>query len=115
MKKFGYTFEQALFDKDVGAIWFYPSSLIQSIMQTIIQSSKKSIKTAGDSMMVISRYLKDMHNVKEEIDEILGETISSMKFLGTGSGGGVSNTLICFNSSNISSSLVISNTLFWFN
>ncbi len=81
MKKFGYTFEQALFDREVGAIWYYPSTLIQSIMQTIIQSSKKSIKTAADSMIVISRYLKDMHNVKEEIDEILGETISSMKFL----------------------------------
>ena len=81
MKKFGYTFEQALFDKDVGAVWYYPSDLIQSIMQTVIESSKKSIKTAADSMIVISRYLKDMHNVKEEIDEILGETISSMKFL----------------------------------
>ncbi len=81
IKKFGYTFEQALFDKEVGAIWYYPSSLIQSIMKTIIQSAKKNVKTAASSMVVISRYLKDMHDVKEEIDEILGETISSMKFL----------------------------------
>lgn len=81
MKKFGYTFEQALFDKEVGAIWFYPSRLIQSIMQTIMQSSKKSIQTASNSMVTISRYLKDVHEVKEEINEILGETISSMKFL----------------------------------
>jgi hypothetical protein len=81
IKKFGYTFEQALFDKEVGAIWYYPSNLIQSIMQTIIQSSKKSVKTAASSMVVISRYLKGMHEVKEEIDDILGETTSSMKFL----------------------------------
>ncbi len=81
MKKFGYTFEQALFDKEVGAIWYFPSSLIQSIMQTVIQSSKKSVKTAASSMVVISRYLKGVHEVKEEIDEILGETTSSMKFL----------------------------------
>jgi len=81
MKKFGYTFEQAMFDKEVGAIWYYPSSLIQSVMQTIIESSKKSVKTAADSMIVISRYLKGMHDVKEEIEEILGETVSSMKFL----------------------------------
>ncbi|MBU4124096.1 MAG: hypothetical protein KKI14_01370, partial [Nanoarchaeota archaeon] len=38
MKKFGYTLEQALFDKDVGAVWYYPSSLIRSIMQTILES-----------------------------------------------------------------------------
>jgi len=83
MKKFGYTFEQALFDKRVGAIWYYPSKLIQSIMQTVIQSARKSVKTAAGSMVVISRYLKGVHDVKEEIDEILGETTTSMKFLAT--------------------------------
>jgi Flp pilus assembly protein TadB len=81
MKKFGYTFEEALFDKQVGAIWYYPSKLIHSIMQTLIQSSKKDIKTAAGSMIVISKHLKGVHEVKEEIDEILGETTSSMKFL----------------------------------
>ena len=81
MKKFGYTFEQALFDKEVGALWYYPSKLIHSIMQTLMQSAKKSVKTSADSMIIISRYLKDVHDVKEEIEEILGETISSMKFL----------------------------------
>jgi hypothetical protein len=81
IKKFGYTFEQALFDKEVGAIWFYPSNLIRSIMQTVIESSKKSVKTAASSMVVISRYLKGVHEVKEEIEDILGETTTSMKFL----------------------------------
>jgi Flp pilus assembly protein TadB len=81
IKKFGYTLEQALFDKEVGAIWYYPSNLIRSIMQTVIQSSKKSVKTAASSMVVISRYLKGLHEVKEEIDDILGETTTSMKFL----------------------------------
>jgi hypothetical protein len=81
MKKFGYTFEEALFDKQVGAIWYYPSKLIHSIMQTVIQSSKKNIKTAATSMIVISKHLKGVHEVKEEIEDILGETTSSMKFL----------------------------------
>jgi hypothetical protein len=81
MKKFGHTFEQALFDKRVGALWYYPSKLIRSVMQAIIQSAKKSVRTAADSMIVISRYLKDVHDVKEEIDDILGEVASSMKFL----------------------------------
>ncbi len=81
MKKFGYTFEQALFDKRVGALWYYPSKLIHSVMQAVIQSAKKSVRTAADSMIVISRYLKDVHDVREEINDILGEVASSMKFL----------------------------------
>jgi hypothetical protein len=81
MKKFGYTFEEALFNKDVGAIYHYPSKLIESIMRTITESSRKSIKIASDSMITISAYLKNVHDVKEEINEILGETISSMRFL----------------------------------
>jgi len=81
MKKFGCTFEQALFDKKIGAIWYFPSKLIHSIMQTIIQSSRKSVKTAASSMVVVSRYLRGVHEVKEEIEDILGETTSSMKFL----------------------------------
>lgn len=81
MKKLGMTFEQALFDKDYGAIWQYPSRLIRSIMQTVIESSEKGVRVASMSMLTISRYLKGMHNVKEEINEILGETTTSMKFL----------------------------------
>ncbi len=81
MKKFGYTFEEAIFNKEVGAIWYYPSNLIQSIMQTVIQSARKNIKSAASSMVVISRYLKGVHDVREEIRDILGETTSSMKFL----------------------------------
>jgi hypothetical protein len=81
MKKFGFTFEEALFNREVGALWYYPSTLIHSIMQTVIQSSKKNIKSAASSMIVISRYLKGVHEVREQIADILGETISSMKFL----------------------------------
>ncbi|MCD6477170.1 MAG: hypothetical protein J7K26_03370 [Candidatus Aenigmarchaeota archaeon] len=81
MKKFGYTFEQAFFDKDVGAIWYFPSKLIISIMRSIIESSRKGVKIAADSMITISNYLKNVHEVKEDVNEILGETLSSMKFL----------------------------------
>jgi len=81
MKKFGYTFEQAMLDEKVGALWNYPSKLIESIMKTVLESSKKSLSSAAGSMMTISEYLKGMHVVKEDIEEILGETLSSMRFL----------------------------------
>ncbi len=81
MKKLGFSFEQALFDKEYGAVWAYPSRLIRSVMQAIVQSSEKGVRVASMSMLTVSRYLKGMHEVKEEINEILGETVSSMKFL----------------------------------
>lgn len=81
MKKLGFTFEQALFDKEYGAIWHYPSRLIRSIMQTVIESAEKGVRVASMSMLTISRYLKGMHEVKEEMNEILGETVTSMRFL----------------------------------
>ena len=81
MKKFNYTFEQALFDKEIGAIWYYPSNIIQSIMKAVVESSRKSLSSAANSMVIISNYLKDVHDVKEQIKELLGETTSSMRFL----------------------------------
>jgi hypothetical protein len=81
MKRFGYTFEQALFDPSVGAVWWYPSRLIRSIMTTVTESSKKGMYAASDAMITIATYLKGMHSVKEEVEDVLGETIVSMKFL----------------------------------
>ncbi len=81
MKKLGFSFEQALFDREYGAIWVYPSRMIRSVMQAVVQSSEKGVRVASMSMLTVSRYLKGMHEVKEEINEILGETVSSMKFL----------------------------------
>ena len=83
MRRFGYTFEQALYDRESGAIWYYPSRLIRSLMSAIIQSSKKGVALASDAMMTASKYLKGIHDTKEDVDEILGETTTSMRFLGT--------------------------------
>ncbi|MEM5804500.1 MAG: hypothetical protein QXU82_01485 [Candidatus Aenigmatarchaeota archaeon] len=83
MKKFGYTFEQALFDKEVGAVWHYPSRLIRSIMSTILESSKKGMAATSSAMLTISKYLDGVHEVKEEVNSVLGETLSSMRFLAT--------------------------------
>jgi len=81
MRKFGHTFEQALFDPSVGAVWYYPSKLIRSIMVTILEASKRGTTAASDAMVTISNYLRGVHAVKEEVEEVLGETLSSMRFL----------------------------------
>jgi hypothetical protein len=81
MKNFGYTFERAIFDPRIGSIWKYPSKLIQSIMQTIVESSKKGMTATSNAMITVSKYLKGIHTVKQEVEEVLGETITSMNFL----------------------------------
>lgn len=81
MRRFGYTFEQALFDPKIGAVWYYPSRLIRSIMLTITESSKKGMNIAANSMLTISKYLQGMREVRESVSDVLGETTSSMKFL----------------------------------
>ncbi len=81
INRMGMTFEQAVFDKNYGAIWSYPSALIVSVMQVIVEASKKGVLVASSSMMSIAKYLKDVHAIEEDMREILGETTSSMKFL----------------------------------
>ncbi len=81
IKRMGMTFEQAVFDKNYGAVWNYPSALIISVMKVIVEASKKGVFVASSSMMSIAKYLKDVHLIEEDMREILGETTSSMKFL----------------------------------
>ncbi|MBI4162154.1 MAG: type II secretion system F family protein [Candidatus Aenigmarchaeota archaeon] len=80
MKVLGMTFQQAFFDRQFGAIKRYPSKMIKSIMNTVIESSKKGVDTAANAMITVSRYLKNIHDTQEEVTGELNETISSLKF-----------------------------------
>ncbi|MFH0890201.1 MAG: hypothetical protein V1836_03630 [Candidatus Aenigmatarchaeota archaeon] len=82
IKRMGMTFEQAIFDKNNGAVWYYPSSLIISVMKVIVEAVRKGVYNASQSMLSISRYLKDVHSIEEELRSVLGESTTSMKFLG---------------------------------
>jgi len=80
MKMLGFTFGQAFFDKEYGAIRFYPSKLIKSIMRTVVESTKKGVRTASVAMLSVSRYLKGLHDTQEDVKEQLNDTLSSLKF-----------------------------------
>ena len=80
MKLLGFTFGQAFFDKEYGAIRYYPSKLIKSIMRTVVESTKKGVKTASIAMLSVSRYLKGLHDTQEDVKEQLNDTLSSLKF-----------------------------------
>ncbi len=74
--------ESALFDKEKGAIWEYPSKLVINIMKIILDSSKKGVKNAAISAMSISRYVKQIHRIEEQLNEMMSESSSSMRLLG---------------------------------
>ncbi len=80
MKALGYTLESALFDKEYGSLKFYPSRLVRNIMRTVVDTARKGLAQASESMFMISKYLKNVRETQEYMREILEETVSSMRF-----------------------------------
>lgn len=79
MEMFGATFERAMLDKQIGAIIFYPSILMRAIMKATVDISKSGMAVLSKSVISISNYLKDMHDVEEYFQEILSEVTSTMR------------------------------------
>jgi hypothetical protein len=80
IKTLGMTFDEALFNRKCGALIYYPSKLIKNIMYAVVDTSKKGVTYASETMLRISRYLKNIRETQEYIREMLSETVSSMKF-----------------------------------
>lgn len=80
IKSLGMTFRQSFFDKEYGAIRYYPSRLVRSVMKAVIESAEKGAKVASITMVSIARYLKNIHATQEQINDELSEPVSSMKF-----------------------------------
>jgi hypothetical protein len=76
----GMDVESAIFDPKLGAIRFYPSAIVKSILKVAIMGSKKSLDVAAVSLVNMSSYLRDIHRIDEKVQDILSETLSSMKF-----------------------------------
>lgn len=77
--RLGMNVEQAVFDPKHGALVQYPSSLIESSMKVLTESSKKGPQVTAQALVNISSYIKQMHKVEERLTDLLSETISSMK------------------------------------
>jgi hypothetical protein len=79
MRTKGMSLMRAIFDKNSGAAYLFPSDLIKSVFRVLVESAKKSLKVVAHSLLVLSRYLKDMHRVNERLKDLLADTISSMR------------------------------------
>lgn len=81
IERVGMDFEDALFDKNYGAIHQYPSQMIETVMKAILESSKKGTSTASMAMMTISRYLDSLHETKENLNDLMEETTTTIQML----------------------------------
>ncbi len=79
IETFGMTFEQAVFDKERGAINFYPSTVVSATMKAIVEVSKRGMGVVSDVMVAISNYLKDVRETEEHMKDVLSEVTSSME------------------------------------
>ncbi|MEK6928470.1 MAG: hypothetical protein AABW65_00755 [Nanoarchaeota archaeon] len=79
IRQFGMSVEKAIFDKKRGAIIYYPSVLIATSMKILVESIKKGLQIASQSLMSISEYLKNIQKINQRLKDLLAEIVSDMK------------------------------------
>lgn len=79
IRQMGMGVDKAIFDKNRGAIRFFPSDLIATSMRVLIESSKKGLKIAAVSLMSISEYVKNLDKITTRLKDLLAEITSDMK------------------------------------
>jgi len=77
----GMTFEQAIMDKQYGALRQFPSQMIRTVMKATIESSKKGTDMASTAMLTISRYLKNIHKTQEQLNDLMEDTTTTIQML----------------------------------
>ncbi|MBD3259203.1 hypothetical protein GF371_01070 [Candidatus Woesearchaeota archaeon] len=77
--RLGMSVSDAIFNKKVGALLFFPSAVIESSMKVLVEASKKGPRIAAQALMNVSRYIKEIHKVDERLKDLMAEIISDMK------------------------------------
>lgn len=83
IRKFGHTFERAIFDPETGVIRYYPSTIIRNILKIFSEALKKGSKTTAMAMISVSTYMKNVNRVEQFLRELIAETTAEMQFMMT--------------------------------
>ena len=70
LRKMGMSLKDAIFNTKIGAIIGYPSSLVESTMKILVESSKKGPKVVAQSLVSISTYVNSLHKVNERYSKL---------------------------------------------
>jgi len=76
----GMTLKNALFNPESGSLKYYPSTMLRTLLEILMESAEKGLKATAISLKSISKYLANLKKVEENIKELIGSTISTMKF-----------------------------------
>ncbi len=79
LTKSGMSLQDAIFNPEHGAYLEYPSPLVRSSMEVLLESSRKGPKVVAQSLTSISNYVNNVHRVDERLKDLLSEIISSMQ------------------------------------
>ena len=75
----GMSLDEAIFDNSRGAIVYFPSNLIATSMRILIESVKKGLNVAAQSLMSISEYVRNIQKINERLRDLLAEVVSDMQ------------------------------------
>lgn len=75
----GMSLNEALFNKERGAVNAFPSAIIESSMKVLMEGVKKGSKIAANSIISISQYIQRIHQINERLRDLLADIISNMK------------------------------------
>lgn len=78
----GLTFDEAMFDSSYGALKRYPSELIGTVMEVLSESAQRGAQSAADAADNIFQYLERIKETQKKLEDLLSETLTSLKFLG---------------------------------
>lgn len=81
IEEMGMTFEEAVFNEKYGALYKFPSQMIQTVMKAILESSEKGTHMAAMAMNTISRYLDNIHRTQEQLNDLMEETTTTIEML----------------------------------
>lgn len=73
------TLHSSLFDKDEGALKHVYSSTIHTVMEMVVEASKKSNAAASIAVSRMTEHLAKIREVDEKIERSLDEIVSSMR------------------------------------
>ncbi len=79
IRNLGMNIEKAIFNLKNGAILYYPSALVESSMEVLVESARKGPKVVARSLISISNYVQQISRINERIKDLLSEIVSSMK------------------------------------